>query len=86
MKLATALIVATLSATAASAGGLGGLDLNNDGGVSKAEFLHVYGPDRGVETFRHADSDRNGIIDGAESRAETSGSGIFSNLMSIGFR
>ena len=80
MKLATAIIVATLSATAASAGGLNGLDMNGDGGVSKTEFLNVYGPDRGVETFRHADKDGNGIIDGAEFQAETAGSGIFSNL------
>lgn len=81
MKLAATLIVATLAtATAATAGGLNGLDRNGDGGISKAEFLHVYGPDRGLETFRYADQNRNGVIDGEEFRAQTSGSGIFSNL------
>ena len=81
MKLATALIAATLAtATAASAGGLGGIDRNNDGGISKAEFLHVYGPERGLETFRYADQNGNGVIDGAEFQRQTAGSGIFSNL------
>ena len=81
MKLATVLIAATLaSASAASAGGLNSLDRNGDGNVSASEFLHVYGPDRGIETFYHADRNGDGVIDGAEFKAETSGSGIFSNV------
>jgi len=81
MKLATLLIAATVAtASAASAGGLGGLDRNADGGISASEFLNVYGPERGVETFRHADRDNNGIIDAKEFKAETSNSGIFSEL------
>ncbi len=81
MKIAVALIAATLAtASVATAGGLNGLDKNGDGGISQTEFLNVYGPDRGVETFRFADKDRNGVIDGAEFQLQTAGSGIFSNL------
>jgi Ca2+-binding EF-hand superfamily protein len=80
MKLVTALTIAAIASASAASASISRIDANDDGVVSKTEFLHVYGPERDVSTFRAADANNDGVIDGAEFKAETSGAGLFENL------
>jgi Ca2+-binding EF-hand superfamily protein len=80
MKLVTALTIAAIASASAATASISTLDQNDDGVISKTEFLHVYGPDLDVSNFRAADWNNDGVIDGAEFKAETSGSGLFENL------
>lgn len=67
MALATA-----LTATAASAA-LPGLDRDNSGTISASEFLHVYGPDAGIEQFNAIDTNNDQVVDATEFAAQTNG-------------
>ncbi len=76
--LITLTLAAVVSASAASAS-LTQIDSNADGAISKAEFLHVYGPDAGVEQFRAADRNNDQLVDAKEYLRESNTGGIFAN-------
>ena len=76
--LVTLTLAAVVSASAASAS-LTQIDSNNDGAISKAEFLHVYGPERGVEQFRAADRNNDQMVDAKEFLSESNTGGIFAD-------
>ena len=55
-----------LTAGVASAASFTSVDRNDDGLVSKAEFLQIYGPDLDTSSFRYIDQNHDGAIDTAE--------------------
>jgi len=71
-------LAAVVTATAASAS-LPQIDRDNSGTISASEFLHVYGPDAGIEQFRHADRNNDQMVDAKEYLAETNSGGLFAN-------
>ena len=70
--LITLTLAAVVTATAASAA-LPRLDMDNSGTISASEFLHVYGPDAGIEQFRAIDTSNDQVVDASEFAAETNG-------------
>jgi hypothetical protein len=76
--LITLTLAAVVSATAASAS-LNQVDRNDDGAISASEFLHVYGPDAGIEQFRAADRNNDQLVDASEYLAQTNGGGVFAD-------
>ena len=70
--LITMTLAAVVTATAASAA-LPRLDSDNSGTISASEFLHVYGPDAGIETFYAIDTNNDQVVDASEFAAETNG-------------
>jgi len=71
--------VAAVVAGSAAFASLPQVDGNNDGTISASEFLHVYGPEAGIEQFRHADRNNDQMVDAAEYLAETHSGGLFEN-------
>ena len=67
MRIVT-LTAAALALTAgvASASQFSLVDQNDDGTISKAEFVRIYGPDLDTSSFWAVDKDRNGTIDAGE--------------------
>ena len=70
--LITMTLAAVVTATAASAA-LPRLDTDNSGTISASEFLHVYGPDAGIEQFNAIDRNNDQVVDAKEFAAETNG-------------
>lgn len=73
--LITMTLAAVVTASAASAS-LTQIDRNDDGAISAAEFLHVYGPDAGIEQFNAIDKNNDLLVDASEFAAQTN-SGFF---------
>ena len=65
-----------LTAGIAAAAPFHSVDRNDDGMVTKTEFLRIYGPDLDVSSFRHIDRNNDGVVDLAEFNAESSSFGI----------
>ena len=55
-----------LSAGIAAAAPFSSVDRNDDGVVTKSEFLRIYGPELDVSSFRFIDENRDGTLDLAE--------------------
>ena len=65
-----------LTAGVASAASFTSVDRNDDGVVSKAEFLHIYGPELDTSSFRYIDQNHDGSVDTAEYDAARTSSGL----------
>ena len=67
MRIAT-LTAAALALTAgiAAAAPFSSVDRNDDGVVTKGEFLRIYGGDLDVSTFRVIDQDHDGVVSVSE--------------------
>ena len=65
-----------LTAGIASAATFDTVDRNDDGVLSKTEFLRIYGPELDSASFRHIDQNNDGAVDLAEFNAESSSFGI----------
>lgn len=77
MRIAT-LTAAALALTVgvASATTFGIADRNDDGAISKGEFVQVYGPELDAFSFRLIDDNDDGVIDAgeyADARSHTNG-------------
>lgn len=79
-KITTAAItVLAMSSVSASAIGLDTIDKDNDGLISSQEFLAVFAPDRGMETFRFIDKNGDGMLDTKEFWISMMGQGPLKN-------
>ncbi len=81
MKTFTLVTVATLIATSFSANaiGLDTIDKDDDGFISQQEFLAVFAPDRGIETFNFIDKNNDGMLDTREFWISMMGQGPLKN-------
>ncbi len=77
MKTITFLTLAAIATASAANASVARLDKNGDNVISASEFLNVYGPDRGIEQFNHADTNNDRVIDAGEFAAESGSHGIF---------
>jgi len=76
----TTSIALALTAGLATAAPFGLVDRDNDGAVSKAEFVKNYGPELDVFSFRIIDGNHDGVIDAVEyNDARETTNGILSN-------
>ena len=76
MKAITLMTLAAIATASAANASLPRFDDNGNGTISVEEYLDAFGPEQGVEQFRHIDKNGNGMIDAVEYRAETNDSGL----------
>ncbi len=77
MKTLITMTVAAVVTGSAAFASLPQVDRNNDGAISASEFLHVYGPEAGIEQFNAADRNNDQLVDASPYLAETNSGGLF---------
>jgi len=81
MKNITLAAIATVlvSSVSASAISLDDIDADSDGMISSKEFLAVFAPERGMETFNFIDKNGDGMLDTKEFWISMMGQGPLKN-------